>query len=179
MMINTPRHPTVNNLQQLIDARINVKVDYRSVVIPYGDESPLAKLVTHDIEHLTEPLDGVSAYFLKTELAEALIHAPKNVDPATREPRYVALDERFIMSVGFYTIGIFTLYDRLKFTQRVLFETGIRQLWKRNFRDEQYTWLNEEVVALLNDPRNVKTFRPLDRKFYTSVGACWHWRVVG
>lgn len=137
MMVNTPHHFTVKTLQQLIDNKMPIKMDLRN----FGISASLTKFkkqIVEDIEHLSSPLDGVSAYLLRSDWANAIIQAPGNVDPITRIPRYVPVHEKLMVSNGYYPISIYWLYERMMLIQRMLFESGIRQLWVRNVYNRQY-----------------------------------------
>ncbi|EDS36795.1 conserved hypothetical protein [Culex quinquefasciatus] len=129
MMVNTPYLSTVKTLQQLVDTKFPIKLDFRNVGIVYSMPK-LNKLVVKDIEHLSSPLDGVSAYLLRSDWADAIIFDPRNVDPISKMPLYVPVNEKLMISNGYYPISIYALHDRLMLTQRMLFEAGIRQLWR-------------------------------------------------
>lgn len=146
MMVNTPYLSTVKTLQQLVDTKFPIKLDFRNVGIVYSMPK-LNKLVVKDIEHLSSPLDGVSAYLLRSDWADAIIFDPRNVDPISKMPLYVPVNEKLMISNGYYPISIYALHDRLMLTQRMLFEAGIRQLWVRNFYNRQYSWVNAKVLT--------------------------------
>ncbi|KAL1400849.1 hypothetical protein pipiens_007091 [Culex pipiens pipiens] len=131
---------------QLINANLTIKADSKNFGGSFWEDAmgSWKEHIQGDVQHLNAPLDGVSAYCLKTGTAHTVVLCPRNVDPETRLPRYVPLDEKVVLTFGFYLVPNSILLDRLGWAQRMLFESGVRQHWIRDFMEENYAHLKIE-----------------------------------
>lgn len=137
-MIEKPTIKKIKTVQDLVNSGLQLAAEKASKPGIFNDSS--FKDILLDISNnrrLVDDLDGENAYYGTADYMNVRVQMPVNFDYAKQRPAYYILDETDGMAICWrWSPGRDSLMDVFYFTERIFFEVGLLDKWKRDDDDE-------------------------------------------